>query len=105
MSCGSLFNRTTEPMGHSMDTSKGIWQSGCHCQAVACNFTFPSGIEYDSTQDVLTSQSPFSITTWPMGHSMNASSVIQHSPYAIMVLQDLILILQVELNITALSMF
>ena len=104
MSCGSLFNRTTEPVGHSMDTSKGIWQS-CHRQAVACNFTFPSGIEYDSTQDVLTSQSPFSITTRPVWHSMNASSVIQHSLHAIMGLQDLILILQVELNITVLSVF
>ena len=49
--------------------------------------------------------SPFSTTTRPTGHSMNAWSIIQHSSHAIVGPWDLILILQVELNITALSMF
>src|SRR5277367_2288484 len=58
-----------------------------------------------STRYVLSSRSSFSTTPQPVGHSMDISKAIEHHPNAIVRLWHLILILQVGLNITALSIF
>src|SRR5271168_4082587 len=79
---------------HSLDAILGQWDF---------NFNFASGIDSYSTQYVSSSRRPFSTATRPAGHSTNASNAIRHSSDAIIGPWDLILILQVELTITALS--